>query len=80
MEKQLREKVFHLVDAHGGQRPFALMLGISQSTVSRFLSSENAELHPALAKALARRFPGLKRDIDAVFFGSEMHPTQAGPA
>lgn len=79
MEEKLRSKLSDLAAAHGGQRGLAAELEVSQSTISRFLSGQS-ELTSTLARAIVRRYPGLKPEVEAVFFGRNMHKRQAAIA
>lgn len=76
MDSTLREKVAALVAHAGGQRAFAAKIGVSQSTVSRFLAAQ-AEMSVRFARALADNYPELKKDIDDFLFGHNMRTSQA---
>lgn len=73
-EDKVREKLAELVVLCGGQREMAERLGVSQSSVSRFLSG--SRLTPAMARAVARRVPKLRPEIEAILFGSDMQNPQ----
>jgi hypothetical protein len=66
-EAELRERLAVLVEAAGGQRELATLLGTDQGMLSRFLGG--APLGPSLAGALHRAYPGLRERLAAVVFG-----------
>ena len=75
-EARLRERMAQLVAAAGGQRAFARQIGVSQSAISRYIAGHTS-MTPRLARALVSQYRGLKTDIDAVFFGQNMHEIHA---
>jgi transcriptional regulator with XRE-family HTH domain len=73
--EELRSAVRLLSQAHGGQRAIAARLGVNQAAISRFLAG--GALTPKLAQRIAATFPGLKPNVDAVFFAPDMQPAHS---
>lgn len=62
----LHKKIAELVRTHGGQHQFARFLGVSQSTISRYLAT--TKLTPEMARALDERLPGIRNEVRSAFF------------